>query len=293
MFDSYGYWFWIGSIFSLLLLSRRALPHTNDVLRWVGFLADQSMALKRPGTLLSALTISIWIMMQFFLSSMYKSVLITQLTKPREPKQIDSLQDLLDTFTDTNLAVVGPSVIQGHLEQSPVFPKLADGLKVFPFHDVYGSVEAVRKRQVALTFSVKSFLSRRIVQYNLMSGCKLYEDDFHISRETIGRMLLAPIIRKGYNGSQAVRNVLLTLFEAGLDSDKSSAFDYHKIANTDESCKAKEDVSRNDGPRGACIHKIEDQRLSFDDIKQVVYLYVTGMAFSLLSARSSVFRTLA
>ena len=115
-----------------------------------------------------------------------------------------------------------------------------------------------------------------------MSDCNLYKEDFHASRETIGRMLLGPIIRKGYNNSQVVKNVLLTLFEAGLDRAHTSVFESHKITNPDESCKAKEDVSRNDGPRGACIHKIEDQRLSFDEIKQVVYLYVTGMAFSLL-----------
>ena len=223
--------------------------------------------------------ICVWIVVNFFLSAMYKSVLVSQLTKPEDPKQVDSLADMLDVFRDMDIAVIGPSVVSNHLKSNALFPEFEEAgrFQMFPFNDMVENVEKLKGKEIVMTFPDEAFLTKRLKAYNRLSPCKLFREDFHVSEQTIGRMMLAPIVRRGYNHTDLVKDVTLKLFEAGLDRVPNPGFEYEEkvvsSCDVDKRLKNVEDVIKR-----PCLHNTLGKKLSIYEVRQIIYTYLFGMS---------------
>ena len=113
---------------------------------------------------------------------MYKSVLISVLTKPREPKQVDSFQDASDLGPDFKVYVPTPTFLSDMVKANHLH-RLNKGQFVFD-NDAIEHFDEFLKGKLAYLYNAKSARDRIFSQkVNPNLKCEFEDSQWHKSKE--------------------------------------------------------------------------------------------------------------
>ena len=280
-FDSSSCTTWL-IIFCLLTILGVFL-YRLAALNILGVFLEQSMSHQKPSLLLITVLTS-----GIFFTLMYKSVLISQLTKPKQPKQLNYINDVPLFGSDFRVFVWDPSsladyvkanhaglVEQGYfylhedMSDKTLFDKFLDGSMAY-FDDPI--------------FIFGTYLNP---EFNPNVDCEFKPSDFYISKEPYMNSFTGPLASKQYAYREEVGLQLGRMVQHGFNTnerDFPADTMYYPAPKVDSTVCRKSDSRKSLKFDKTCvsIKKKNVPSLSLLDLQQLFMVYFAGNFIALV-----------
>ena len=279
-FDDASLWCWL-----LILFLLASLLPTSLKLRPIGVFGmflDQSVT-ARPKS--SGLLVGIFSGTLF--SIMYKSVLISQLTKPKPAMQLNSMDQLARMEPTFKVLVWTPSFLKTSLEEK--LPALVTKGHFWFEENIYQEkvADMFLEGSLAIMTNEGDVLETILnPDLNPSVNCRVHKSNLHGSSEIFAKTFRSLLVSKTYKHTEKVRVELLKLLEFGLTSKHVSVKDRPKeyLFHTDKAgrkaCNAKPKLHRT--VPDCFRYEPGPQKLSVDQFRQLFWIWLMGLLMAAL-----------
>ena len=243
----------------------------------IGAFLDQSVALKVSCASLVA------IFAGTVFSTMYKSVLISHLTRPELEKPLDSFSDLDGALRGMRVFVQSPSN-RADMLRSSQRSLVEKGAFIFGA-DLFSpaNMGAFLEGKLAFFDDLARAMTHQFDPgFNPAMNCRLAESNVHVSRNARMTATLSPIVRKGYGQKDRLALELMRMDQFGLPRGYLNVEDYAVEVSGQEMSPCPHvgsSVRKNTEKKGAleyCFPEKLVQRLSDSHFKLLYLVYFVG-----------------
>lgn len=280
LFDLPSHVLWALASLVIASLHMLTLPTCQGAFSLSALQFDQSVSsLPRPRTPGKSLLALVWLLHCFFFGVMFKSLVITQLAAPSPLQQVESLEDLgKPQFSGSKVVTAGPSTVSRNVGLQLQAMGLGDRLLVHPFSEKPKLLDHVRQGHV-IVVAMPKHLDQHLEENNAGADCRLDREDLHVSVGSLGRLVVAPMIRKGHPLTESMTMSLLRSFEAGLLDKRGTVYKHPSIV--DSSCP----VTSKKGTKVAkrpCMEERLKYALSLEHFRYPVQMLANMLAVSVV-----------
>ena len=267
--------------FGLLIILTASLLFRSDgstLFTVLSMYQDQSVRLKTKSGFFA---LAIFTSTMF--SIMYKSKLISHLTKPKEMKRLDRLEDLKDMDTDFKVWVWSPSYIEDYvratfqpLVETGRFQFMKDPTDETILQGFFSGTLAILE---LFDFATDLFLNPVV---NPSLDCKLHRDNLYQSKTSYIHGFMGPVSSKNYALKDKVKLALMRMDESGFNPNlhdfhwTKSVYQDDRIHN--KTCERK---NANNHVFKECIRNTEQvQKLSLAHFSNLFTVFGLGLSLS-------------
>ena len=160
--------------------------------------------------------LAVFILYNYLVGNMYRSVVMSILTKRRQAPRVETLHDLLrPQFADVRVIVRKSIYVDDYLKSLPVFEELKDRVDYRQKSDGYSEfLLPVLNGTHVLIDDHDNFRSYVRYAQQELGDCSVVQSDFRASREPLRASPIAWMIRKGLAEEAELLNKKLMWLEA-------------------------------------------------------------------------------
>ena len=276
----------------IILSALNSFELKHSPINAIGMLLEQSFVIRRK-----TLAITLTLMASLAFPLMYKSVLISQLTKPDDPRHLDWISDIPIFGQSFRVFVWSPSFVADYVQTT--YPELVKRGH-FLLHNRPNDPDIFQQfRDGKLAFledasmTIGTYLNPEL---NPSMDCEVGLSDLHFSAQYLNMVYMGPIVSKRYPYKDTVKTFFGRMKEYGFDIYERSfhaRHDYYPAKKPLEKPCAKPNIEKTRGNLKRCSTvKKTVHVLTTENLQQLFILYAAGncLAFLVFLVEQCVFK---
>ena len=277
-----------GSILSMIvMLMFLTLLYSFEIkqgaLNVIGMFLEQSYVIKRK-----TVSMVIILLASLAFTLMYKSVLISQLTKPDEPRHLNWIWDLPLFGQNYQVFVWSPSFVADYVRTN--YPQLVESGH-FLLHNRPNDPQIFQKFKSGSlayledsTMTVGTYLNPEL---NPSMDCKVEEVDLYYSKQHLNSVYMGPIASKAYPHGEMATKFFGDMKEFGFDTNERSFHPKHSLFPSKRALKKpcdKPNIDKNEGHLRRCSSTSRQavHVLTMENLQQFFIVYAVGNCLALI-----------